>query len=161
MIYRNFLFSLTFLGILLASTAVKAEPKPWVFGWCPSHWEWTSYTKFSPYLEDSRQTQVPQWENTNWYVEDWKAQREHALDLVQGFYQANVLKDQKVEDGIPVLVVGPSFYRLSGYDKRRVAFLVDNVYGVTENAENNIFILRDWRTHKAIGVYTQTGLQLH
>ncbi len=117
--------------------------------------------KFYPYLETPRHLQIPQWEDKNWYAEDWLSQKS-GMDLVKGFYKADILRDQiagKAE--APVLIVGPNFYRLSGYDKRRVATIIDKVYGITAQKVNGSFYLQDWRTKDKIGVYDQDGLRLH
>ena len=116
---------------------------------------------FQPYLENSRELQVPQWQDKNWYVQDWTAQKD-GMEIIRGFYTADILHDQT--DGnadIPVLVVGPNFYRLSGYDKRRVATTVDEVYGITVSKPNGSFYLKDWKTGKLIGVFDEEGLRLH
>ena len=117
--------------------------------------------KFHPYLEDSKHLQIPQWEDKNWYVEDWTSQKS-ANELLQGFYKADILKDQTTgKNNRPILVVGKNFYRLSGYDKRRVVTLVDNVYSITGTQKNGAFLLQDWKTHALIGVFDQDGLRLH
>ncbi|HPD83644.1 MAG: hypothetical protein R3D88_05535 [Alphaproteobacteria bacterium] len=116
--------------------------------------------EFQPYLENTRELQIPQWEDTNWYVEDWTVQ-ESGMDLIKGFYKADIIRDQKVgREKLPILVVGPNFYRLSGLDKRRVMTTVDHVYGITEIKPNGSFFLEDWYTHKKIGVFDENGLRL-
>ena len=117
--------------------------------------------KFHPHLETTRHLQIPQWEDKNWYAEDWLSQKS-GMDLVKGFYKADILRDQiagKAE--VPTLIVGPNFYRLSGYDKRRVTTIIDKVYGITAQRPNGSFYLQDWRTKDNIGVYDQDGLRLH
>jgi len=116
---------------------------------------------FQPYLDNSRESQIPQWENENWYVEDWTSQRD-GMDLVNGFYKSNIIMDQKSgHSGLPILVVGPNFYHLSGLDKRRVVQTLDTVYGVTDSKQNGSFLLRDWYTNLYIGQFNQNGLQLY
>lgn len=116
---------------------------------------------FQPYLEDSRHLQVPQWAHEDWYVEDWTVQQD-GMTLIQGFYAADILRDQTVGHAdLPVLVVGPNFYRLSGFDKRRVVHTVDVTYGLTDRKENAAFMLTDWYTKKPIGMFDKTGLRLH
>lgn len=120
---------------------------------------------FQPYLEDARHLQIPQWENLgsheDWYVEDWTSQ-EDGMTLIKGFYAADILRDQTIGHAeLPVLVVGPNFYRLSGFDKRRVVTTVDATYGMTEKSENAAFMLTDWNTKMPIGTFDQHGLRLH
>ena len=141
----NILFFLCFIAFGLSACDYRvSEPK-----------------KFQPYLENSRHLQIPQWEHEDWYVEDWASQKP-AMEIIQGFYEADILKDQiHGSDEFPVLIVGPNFYHLSGYDKRRVVTLVDSVYGISGNAKKGSFFLRDWYTHQTIGVFDQEGLHLH
>ncbi len=164
MICRNALILLSFFVITLsASAGAQAKPKnDFLFfqAWPPGHEEWTSYTKFQPYLENTKHPHNTQWAGYGWYAEDWITQSRSGLSLVNGFYQADILKDQETEEGVPVLVVGPSFYRLSGLDKRRVVTTVDTVYGVTKSHPNGTILLKDWHTKLGIGIYTEHGLQL-
>lgn len=149
------LFTILVAGI---SGTAKAEPKPWYWSWWPSHWE---NQDFKPYLEDSKPVQNLQWDDKKWEPADWAAQSPNGnADVIEGFYKAHILHKQYVRDHIAVLEVGPSFYQLSGYDKRRVMRVVDDVYQITTSHENGMFTLADWKTHKPIGLYTARGLQL-
>ena len=82
------------------------------------------------------------------------------MNVIRGFYTADIIRDQYVDDDVPVLEVGPGFYMLGGHDKRRVTELVDDVYGITSSKRFGMFMIYDWKTEKAIGAYTQYGLQL-
>ncbi len=145
------------LSILSFSSMAYADSKPWVWSWWGSHWE---NLDFVPYLEDGKRPHGSQWEESKWKPEHWEAQRSDALDVVKGFYTADILRDQYVDNDLPVLEVGPAFYMLGGQDKRRVVEMVDYVYGVTSNKLFGMFMLYDWKTERAIGAYTQYGLQL-
>ena len=79
------------------------------------------------------------------------------LTLVQGFYDADILRDQYTRNKIPVLVVGPGFYMLGGQDKRRVTATVDHVWNITGGHPDGIFMLEDWRTGNPVGTYTKDG----
>lgn len=135
---------------------------------------------FQPYLENSRHSQIPQWEHKDWYLEDWFTQ-EKGMDMVKGFYKADIFRDQfqtqpvlehqksysswlktekKINNHIKTLVVGPGFYHLSGFDKRRVVAILDATYGVTKYDKTASFILEDWNTLRPIGFYNQSGLTL-
>lgn len=117
--------------------------------------------KFHPYLEESRHLQIPQWQTKNWYLEDWTAQKSGDI-ILQDLYRADIFKDQTVDrKKRPILVVGKNFYRLSGFDKRRVTTLLDKVYSVTENNPEGAFFLKDWQTKQFIGVFDENGLRLH
>lgn len=116
---------------------------------------------FQPYLEDARELQIPQWEHEDWYVEDWTSQKD-GMTLIKGFYAADILRGQTVGHAeLPVLVVGPNFYRLSGLDKRRVVHTVDATYGMTDKNDRAAFMLTDWNTKMPIGIFDKHGLRLH
>jgi len=148
------------LAFVFSTSPSFAQEKAWIFGWWPEHWKWVEYTKFNPYLEMGKDTQNQQWANEDWYVQDWVAQNKDALTLIDGFFRADILREQKEDDGVPVVVVGPQFYRLGGFDKRRVITTVDAVYRITEDGTKPVIILKDWFTKKHIGIFTKDGLQL-
>ncbi len=123
--------------------------------------DYNAFKNHDAYLESARHIQIPQWADQEWYVEDWTSQTDGAT-LIKDFYSADILRAQKVGQAeLPVLVVGPNFYRLSGFDKRRIATTVDAVYGITKRPTNASFILEDWYTKKPIGVFDEQGLRLH
>ncbi len=148
--------------VSLLSTPVQAEN---VFsGWTKSLSSLVSKKRSvepNPYLEDVRHLQIAQWEHTDWYAEDWSYQKD-SMSLVKGFYTGDIIRGQYLDNNqIPVLVVGPNFYRLSGLDKRRVTQAVSLAYGITDSKENGSFMLRDWYTKSNIGTYDHHGLRLH
>ncbi len=167
--YANILILLSFLSILGASYQANAEIKKSWWGWSKGHNHYREMKNYHPHLENSRHVQVPQWAHEDWYAEDWTAQKggnegdqSGGMKLIQGFYSADILRDQTTgHSELPVLVVGPNFYRLSGYDKRRVVHIVDVVYGITEAKHDGSFLLTDWNTRRPIGVFDQNGLRLH
>lgn len=157
----NLLILLSFIAICGVSGTAQAEKKRSWWGWSKNHNDYLIMKKHHPYLENSRHVQIPQWEHEDWYAEDWLSQRD-GMELVQGFYDSGILHDQvKEKEGFSTLLVGPNFYRLSGYDKRRVTHIVDIVYGVTASNEKGSFMLKDWNTRMPIGVFDQNGLRLH
>ena len=155
----NLLIMLGIFVLGLGGTAF-AEPKPWRFGWWPGHWEWTSYKKFHPYLENGKETQNQQWAAEDWYVQDWLSQNQDGFKLIDGFFRNDILREQTTADDVPVVIVGPNFYRLGGFDKRRVMTTLDAVYGITESGEHPIILLKDWHTKREIGYFTKEGLQI-
>lgn len=156
---RPFLSFAVFMALLGAAPgAAHADAKPWIWSWWPSHWD---NLTFEPYLEGAKHPHNTQWDDKKWEPADWAAQKpKGSLQVIQGFYTANILKGQDVEDDVPVLIVGPNFYHLSGYDKRRVVAMVDDYYKITSRKLNGMFTITDWRSDKPIGVYTANGLQL-
>ncbi|MEM6780640.1 MAG: hypothetical protein AAF569_02125 [Pseudomonadota bacterium] len=145
--------------IFIASPAF-AEPKPWEFGWWPGHYDRVFNRQFNPHLENGKHPHNNQYFGKEWFAEDWLAQYENDLDLINNFYEADIFHGQDEDDGVPVLIVGPNFYRLSGYDKRRVTHVLDVVYNITDGHEAGMFRLDDWRTDNPIGFYTEQGLQI-
>ncbi len=147
------------LGLALAQPAF-AEPKLWMFGWWPGHWDWVMYKKFNPHLENGKETQNQQWATEDWYVQDWMSQNEDNFKLIDGFFKTDILREQTSDDDVPVLIVGPQFYRLGGLDKRRVVTTLDAVYGITEKGTHPVMVLKDWHTKREIGLFSREGLQL-
>lgn len=159
--YAILLILLSFLSFLGGVSSAQAETKTSWWGWTKKHDQSRQMNHYQPYLENSRHVQVPQWAHEDWYAEDWTSQKD-GMTLIQGFYAADILRDQTMEkSGMPVLIVGPNFYRLGGYDKRRVVHIVDVVYGITASKNNGSFVLTDWDTKQPIGLFNQNGLSLN
>ncbi len=160
------LILLVFLTIFGASNQSLAESKGFKLAfpfhdWSENHKQHREFKKYNPYLENSRHLQVPQWEHTDWMVEDWTSQTD-GMTLIKGWYAADILRDQTMGHAqLPVLVVGPNFYHLSGLDKRRVVTTIDVAYGITKSKNNGSFMLTDWYTKKPIGTFDRHGLRLH
>lgn len=160
---KKILFLVLVLGFL--PSLANAEPKRFG-GWSKKQTHYNQMSNFSPYLEESRHVQIPQWEHKDWYLEDWFTQ-EKGIDMVKGFYEADIFRDQfqnKKKDtitGVKTLVVGPGFYHLSGFDKRRVVAVLDATYGVTQRDKTASFVLEDWFSKRSIGLYDKNGLKLH
>ncbi|HEY0901746.1 MAG TPA: hypothetical protein VGD95_06445 [Micavibrio sp.] len=133
-------------------------PKPTIWAWWP--WHWTNLD-FKPYIDHPTQAHNSQWDQSNWKPADWAAQRGGKnMNVISGFYQADIIRSQMVDDDIPVLVVGPAFYMLGGHDKRRVMEVIDDEFQITAGKLNGMFMIRDWNTKRDIGSYTVHGLQL-
>ena len=161
MICRNILFLFSFLAVsLMAAPGAQAKSKPNMFMWPQGKEAWEDVKEFQPMLENGKHPHPAQWATEDWYAEDWISQRPSGLALVQGYYNGDIIRDQDVDDDMPVLIVGPNFYRLSGYDKRRVVHTIDVVYGVTRAQPNAAIMLKDWHTRRPIGVFTRDGLSL-
>lgn len=156
----GFLLILAFFAMVCgASAPAAADPKPWYWGWWPSHWH-KERLDFKPYPEDPTRTHNSQWNKSKWQPAHWIAQRPSEDHLIEGFYRANIISGQYMDEDVPVLEVGPGFYRLGGQDRRRVVETVDQVYGITAAKENGMFMLYDWKTGNAVGSYTVYGLQM-
>lgn len=172
MIYKNlkiltiFTFLLSFTLAASVSSDAQAEPKLWIFSWGGDHWE---NQDFKPYLVEPSTTHDRQWDlkledvgpntYTRWTSDDWKGE-DGGETTIAGFFKADIFREQKECGDIPVLVVGPNFYLLSGYDKRRATDLMNDVYAITDTQVGH-FQLRDDVTEDIIGYYDNTGLKLH
>lgn len=158
----NILILFTIFSFLIGVEKAQAEPKTSFWGWNKEKEHYDSIKRYNPYLENSRHVQIPQWAHQEWYAEDWLTQKD-GMELIQGFYKADILRDQIVakQSQLPNLVVGPNFYHLSGYDKRRVVHIVNVVYGMTASKPDGAFMLSDWYTKKTIGLFDDNGLTLH
>ena len=139
------------------SGAAQAQPKVWIFGWGPEYYHTHD---FEPYLDDAKLPHYHQWDGRNWKPQDWIQQKKGELKMMRSLYFSEIISDQYYENDVPVLEVGPNFYNLSGYDRERVAELVDHVYNITGENKDGIFMLYDWDTEKPIGVYSAYGLSL-
>ncbi len=155
----NILICLVILAAITAPSSARAE-QLWPFGWWPGHWTWTSYKKFNAHLETGKDTQNQQWASEDWYVQDWLSQNKDNFALIDGFFRADILREQTDQSDVPVLIVGPQFYRLGGLDKRRVVTTLDTVYGITSRGNHPMIVLKDWHTKREIGLFTKDGLQL-
>ena len=113
-----------------------------------------------PYLENKTDPQTAQWHNLPWDSSDWAQSVDRPLDLIEGFYEADIFRNQYLDGKEPVLVVGPNFYHLSGYDKRRVVATLGHVYNVGAQGGPAFFRLTDWKTRQDIGFFNASGLQL-
>lgn len=162
MIKRIFTFFLVLFAVnTLVLSELQAGTKGFLWDWNRDYKQYRTQKKYNPHLENARHLQIPQWADEDWYVEDWTSQQD-GMTIIEGFYAADILRDQKIGYAeLPDLVVGPNFYHLSGFDKRRVVHTVDAVYGVTDKHKNASFILTDWNTKMPIGMFDKNGLRLH
>ena len=151
-------FFLIFLITLMFSfnaSLVQAKSKSGILGLGQSHLEDLDY---KPFIMPPTQPHNRQWDFKKWEPEDWKKGTD-GESLIQGFFEADILRRQTTNDKIPVLVVGENFYNLSGYDKRRVTDLLDDIYNITQG-EAGHYKIKDPFTGDVIGYYDQYGLRL-
>ena len=153
-----FLASFIAVAALSAPMMAKADSKYWIGGWSEKHWENLDFNK--PYYEPAKAPHNSQWDYDDWKSGDWFAQKDTQAQLINGFYNADILRDQYMDDDMPVLEVGPNFFNLGGQDKRRVTQIVDEAFGITGSDIFGSFMIYDWESKKPIGIYTQQGLQL-
>ena len=156
---KNALIIASFIAAISfgAANTAQADSKYWYGDWSEKHWENQDY---EPYYESAKWPHNSQWDYDDWKSSDWIAQEETKMQLINGFYNSDILRDQYMDDGMHVLEIGPNFYKLGGFDKRRVTQVVDEIFGITGNEVFGSFMLDDWESKKPIGIYTQQGLQL-
>ena len=103
-----------------------------------------------------------QWAGLYWDTSRWPDDMS-ADQVVQAFYAADIFRRQYVVDrkyeSKAVLVVGPTFYKLSDLDRRRSLKLVADHFDFFESGFSG-FDVTDWRTNDKIGEYNQRGFQL-
>lgn len=150
------LFLLPFIALSGCSDRGVANWK-----WSAQHNNYMPHAERDPYLEFEKHLQISQWAHEDWVAEDWISQHSDPKDLISNLYEADILRNQTFSGERNILVVGPNFYHLSGFDKRRVTHVIDVIYGITKNAPEASFFLTDWKTKQYIGVHDRDGLRLH
>jgi len=140
-----------------ASSAFAGEKFMGLFWW-ESHWK---NQDFNPYYDNGIDPHNSQWTDSNWTPADWiKSTGGDGTQLVQKWINSKIITGSyKNGEGIPYLEIGPNFYHLSGYDKRRVTQTLDAIYQVTTLSPHMYFI-KDPATLKVIGTYSREGLTL-
>lgn len=113
---------------------------------------------------DPQRRHPQQWDGQDWDATAWNGKKWTEKSAIRKFYDNRVFAGQEyVEDGkrkVPVLDLGPTFYKLSDLDQRRALKLVTdqaNIFG----QGNRAVILRDWKTRGVVGTYTPKGMFLN
>jgi hypothetical protein len=127
--------------------------------------------EFDEFLEHNSnhdpQNQHPQqWQGQDWDEKAWQGSGWTTENTLKNLFQNDVFRTQFIRSGhdnsikasgVPVLVLGPTFYKLSNLDQRRsVKLLVDRA-GLF-NRGYSMVELQDWYNKKAVGNYTPRGL---
>lgn len=124
----------------------------------PEHYGFTpSVSNWEPHHDHPKQWEGQDWDPSMWN-KDWTQE-----STLKGFFHARILERQYMRKGkppLPVLELGPKFYKLSDLDQRRILKLIadyTNVFG-----EGFPMIqLNDWHTQKIVGTYTPKGMFLN
>ncbi|MGH1404791.1 MAG: hypothetical protein ACRBDL_11160 [Alphaproteobacteria bacterium] len=142
------------------ATSAQAGPKPWIWGWWPSHWQ---NLDFQPYLNHQKINQRSLWDQDTWTPEAWIKDAGDARRIVRDFYAVEIVTDQyKDGDDIPVLEVGEAFLQLSNMDQRRVLRFVDHVFEITSAEENGMFYVYYAEVDsEPMGIYNKYGFQAY
>lgn len=122
----------------------------------PEHYE------FSPLISnhDPQNRHPAQWEGQDWdpsmWNENWTPEK-----TIDRLFQNGVFAKQFIRrEAVPVLVLGPTFFKLSDLDQRRSIKLVTD-YSDLFNRGYEMVELRDWHSGKTVGSYTHKGMQLN
>lgn len=114
------------------------------------------------YLQSDENAYDPSW-NDAWSPVDWADSAAGAQGVIDNFYARDVLKNQFLKRGTPVLEVGQTFLALSSQDQRRVvrfvAFAFD-VDGLTGNGAMHVQLDRE-RKCAPVGLYSGGAVQLY
>lgn len=103
-----------------------------------------------------------QWEGLYWDTSRWPEDMSEE-QVLKAFYGADIFRRQYVierqNEAKAVLVVGPTFYKLSDLDRRRSLKLVADHFDFFDSGFTG-FDVTDWRTRQKIGEYNDKGFQL-
>lgn len=138
----------------------------WVFQ-RPEHYDFLPMTS----NHDPHHQHPQQWDGQDWDPAAWDGEKWTAEKTLKRFYHnhtfhkqylggAKRLNNPKVQAQIPVLEVGPTFYKLSDLDQRRALKLLADYTDVFEKGYT-LIDLRDWKSGKSVGHYTPKGMFLY
>ena len=112
------------------------------------------------YLQSNENAYDPTW-NDRWSPVHWANSAESAQTVIDNFYAKNVLHDQYLDDGTPVLEVGQGFLALSSQDQRRVVRFVAYAFGVDGFAGRGTMYVQLDRKDTPLGLYNNGRVQLY
>lgn len=124
----------------------------------PEHYEFLPYTS----NHDPQNDHPQQWQGQDWDPSMWNAQWTPET-AVHKFYQARIFTRQYMtrgKNGLPVLELGPTFFKISDLDQRRTLKLLVDDSGVLADGFD-VVVLKDWYTKDVVGSYTARGMQLN
>lgn len=128
----------------------------------PEHFEFLPDTSnVDPQNDHPAQWQGQDWDTTKWNSAQWTPETAVEKFFRGGIFARQYLRETRARGNwVPVLELGPNFYKLSDLDQRRsLKLLADTTeifgqgYGFVE--------LRDWHTRKEVGRYLPQGLYLN
>ena len=124
-------------------------------------WKRPKGTQVRPYLDEAKLPHNSQWAEDDWTPQDWvDARGGSPFNVIDGFYRADIITDQKFDKDVPVLEVGQGFLRLSAKEQRRVLAFIDDTYGVTSGSEAGVIEICLDHEGDIIGLFDKDGLQL-
>lgn len=172
MIYRNFVLA-ALAAVLLSGCGSPREDSFWspesrtsnrtLLGdiiypdWLmqvPEHYEFTPLKS----NHDPQNDHPAQWAGQDWDPSMWNKDWTPEL-AIRRFYAVRIFSAQYAEKNVPVLELGPTFWKLSDLDRRRaVKLLADYTHVLGQG--HAMIVLRDWKTKDNLGEYTAKGMYL-
>ena len=128
------------------------------------NWIYTkpNHYKFLPLVSnnDQEHKHPGAWEGQDWDVSRWNSKWTPEI-AIQRFFHARIFENQYLRNGnVPVLELGPTFYKLSDLDQRRTLKLLMEQAEIFKHGYN-IVELVDWSTLDIVGSYTPKGMFLN
>jgi hypothetical protein len=125
----------------------------WLFN-KPEHYEFSpAVSNFDPVNDHPMQ-----WDGQDWDPSMWRA-GDDPRTVLRRLYIVRFFTAQYGERGVPVVELGPRFWKASDLDRRRGLKLLADHTQVFAQGHARI-VLRDWHTKKEVGVFTPKGMQL-
>lgn len=120
-----------------------------------------SYQKgFTPHLYEYGDSFPNNFKGKEWDPAAWPLSYQDRKQFTQNLFDADIIRDQYIKgEQVPVVVVGPNFYRLSDLDQYRICKTLDMLYGASTGKYGH-FLLQDWYSKQIIGDFTKNGLSL-
>jgi hypothetical protein len=123
----------------------------------PEHYEFLPYTSnYDPQNQHPQQWDGQDWDSSAWNAEQWTPR----VALTKLYQNRTFVRQSARGKDVGVLVVGPTFYKLSDLDQRRSLKLLADYTQLFEHGYG-VIELRDWSTNEVIGHYTKRGMHLN
>lgn len=124
----------------------------------PEHYGFKPYvSNWQPHHDHPQQWAGQDWDPSMW-GKDWTPET-----ALRRFFRIRVFERQymrKSKPPVPVLELGPKFYKLSDLDQRRSLKLLADYTNVFGEGFANVQLI-DWYTHKQVGIYSPKGMFLN
>lgn len=100
------------------------------------------------------------WDGQDWDSSKWPPDMT-ADSVIRKLFKNRIFERQYMQRGrVPVVELGPVFYKLSDLDRRRTLKLLTDQGGIFGRGYDVVELV-DWLTRDIIGVYTPNGMYLH
>lgn len=127
----------------------------WIFS-KPDHYEFLPLvSNQDPQRQHPAAVAGQEWDSAKW-DSAWTPEI-----AIRKFFEARIFERNYLRrGGIPVVELGPVFYKLSDLDQRRTLKLLIDHAGIFEQGYD-VVELQDWATRDRIGSYTPKGMFLY